>query len=223
MIGCVANKITRCEHDENAYYCHRRLCLGCGRGRCGWGIATVKAQSSTPPPLAPQGLIVATGPIRARRPWPGRRFPAFRPIALAGCLMTTTKHMRDTWSERFAYSDVTAHFRIYANRLDLGGEILLHRRAKSRRGRCLVLLGRADFEQRQTIVPDRNGAHAATHTDANARADAHTTTYAHGHRRLRCRQRWPDRNFQLGPAKCHSRRPRWRRRVASPWLRSCFS
>ena len=74
----------------------------------GWGIATVKAQSSTPPPLAPQGLTVANGPN------PGTATLAWTAVSGASSYRIgrlsddNYQAYADTWRERFAYSDVTA-------------------------------------------------------------------------------------------------------------------
>ena len=73
-----------------------------------WGIATVKAQSSTPPPLAPQGLTVANGPN------PGTATLAWTAVSGASSYRIgrlsddNYQAYADTWRERFAYSDVTA-------------------------------------------------------------------------------------------------------------------
>ena len=74
----------------------------------GWGIATVKAQSSTPPPLALQGLTVGNGPN------PGTATLAWTAISGASSYRIgrlsdeNYQAYADTWRERFAYSDVTA-------------------------------------------------------------------------------------------------------------------
>ena len=74
----------------------------------GWEIATVKAQSSTPPPLAPQGLTVGNGsnPGTATLAWTA--VPGVSSYRIGRLSDDDYQAYADTWRERFAYSDVTA-------------------------------------------------------------------------------------------------------------------
>ena len=74
----------------------------------GWGIATVKAQSSTPPPLAPQGLTVANGPNPGTATLSWTAVSGVSSYRIGRLSDDDYQAYADTWRERFAYSDVTA-------------------------------------------------------------------------------------------------------------------
>jgi hypothetical protein len=74
----------------------------------GWGIATVKAQNSTPLPLAPQGLTAANGPNPGTATLAWTAVPGVSSYRIGRLSDDDYQAYADTWLERFAYSDVTA-------------------------------------------------------------------------------------------------------------------
>ena len=74
----------------------------------GWIVATVQAQDSTPPPLAPQGLTVANGPNSGTATLAWTAVAGVSSYRVGRLSDDDYKAYADTWVERFAYSDVTA-------------------------------------------------------------------------------------------------------------------
>ena len=74
----------------------------------GWIVATVQAQDSAPPSLAPQGLTVANSPNPGTANLAWTAIPGVSSYRIGRLSDDDYQAYAETWRERFAYSDVTA-------------------------------------------------------------------------------------------------------------------